>query len=545
MSLKAELETWAAALKAYDDEDFEKALDLFSRIADSSKILTNMGLIYATLGEHDTAIEKFVEATNHDQYLAVAYFQCGVSNFLLTHYQLALNDFEEALLYLRGNQAINYEQLGLKFKLSSAEVLFNKGLSLIYMGRVQEGMATLEEARKQKTIPEHDVIEEAMRDRGTGYTVFSIPVGVVYRPSEKKLKNAVTKDYLGKARLVAASDPSDIYTEFTGIARLKQGISPTNIYVDRPDITPVNLTRSATAPGPAVLPLREFDSVPKSAGVLERSKTTIAVAPDARERTSGKSAQLAPTAPLNTRPHMRNNHAPSPDQATPAIGIAGLSRGPSVGRSAPPAALNLPPVTSDPLVRDNRVTDFYDNYLDSYGGIEPDVPTRQIPPTAAPGNYPADRVAAWTHNNSVNRSGMRSAPASSYAPSSYGGSMRRKGTKRMVPRRVPSYEEEEGYGSGEYEEIPYDLQKIRVKIHYQEEMRGMAISSDTTFVEFVDKLTSKFNRSLTGLGIKFKDEDGGQVSLRDESDYELAIETAREAAKGKSEGKLEIWCADV
>lgn len=30
MSLKAELETWAAALKAYDDEDFERSLDMFS-----------------------------------------------------------------------------------------------------------------------------------------------------------------------------------------------------------------------------------------------------------------------------------------------------------------------------------------------------------------------------------------------------------------------------------------------------------------------------------------------------------------------------------
>lgn len=30
MSLKAELETWSAALKAYDEEDFEKSLDLFS-----------------------------------------------------------------------------------------------------------------------------------------------------------------------------------------------------------------------------------------------------------------------------------------------------------------------------------------------------------------------------------------------------------------------------------------------------------------------------------------------------------------------------------
>jgi neutrophil cytosolic factor 2 len=92
MSLKAELETWAAALKAYDEEDFEKALDLFSvclivsfcpfrglilpllvqRIADSSKILTNMGLIYATLGEHEAAVERFIEATTLDNYLAVA-----------------------------------------------------------------------------------------------------------------------------------------------------------------------------------------------------------------------------------------------------------------------------------------------------------------------------------------------------------------------------------------------------------------------------------------------------------------------------------------
>lgn len=58
MSLRQELETWDSALKAYDAEDFEKALDLFGRIADSSKILTNMGLIYATLGEHEMAVSR-------------------------------------------------------------------------------------------------------------------------------------------------------------------------------------------------------------------------------------------------------------------------------------------------------------------------------------------------------------------------------------------------------------------------------------------------------------------------------------------------------
>jgi hypothetical protein len=68
----------------------------------------------------------------------------------------------------------NYEQLGLKFNLFSAEVLFNRGLCLIYMGRLNEGLAEMEEARKVKVTEEHGVIDEAIQDKGQGYTVFSI-----------------------------------------------------------------------------------------------------------------------------------------------------------------------------------------------------------------------------------------------------------------------------------------------------------------------------------------------------------------------------------
>lgn len=60
----------------------------------------------------------------------------------------------------------------------------------------------------------------------------------------------------------------------------------------------------------------------------------------------------------------------------------------------------------------------------------------------------------------------------------------------------------------------------------------------------MDKLAAKFDRSVHGLGLKFQDEDGGKVTLADESDYELAIETARASSKGKAEGKLEMWCTD-
>lgn len=73
----------------------------------------------------------------------------------------------------------------------------------------------------------------------------------------------------------------------------------------------------------------------------------------------------------------------------------------------------------------------------------------------------------------------------------------------------------------------------------------MALAPETSFDEFMERVTSKFGKSLNGLGLRFKDEDGGKVTLRDESDYDLAIETARESSKGKPEGKLEIWCIDI
>ncbi|KAI0301582.1 hypothetical protein B0F90DRAFT_1810094 [Multifurca ochricompacta] len=467
MSLKAELEAWAAALKAYDEEDFEGSLELFSTIADSSKILTNMGLIYATLGEHEAAVEQFLAATRLDNYLAVAYFQCGVSNFLLGRYDLASKDFEEALLYLRGNQSINYTQLGLAFTLYSAEVLFNKGLSLIYLGQAQEGMAELNEATGQRATEEHSVIDEAIRDRGEGYTVFSIPVGVLYRPSESKLKNAKTRDFLGKAKLVASDNPSEAYTTFTGVTRLRQGISPQNVFLDGNIDDRGSLARAAT-----VSRLKGPDLDVQPVGTLARSKTTLNVPANARDRIAAAAAangagSSQPVSPQGNNPPVANVVARSNTTITPrGLGQAGLPmRGLSVRRLGPD---NTPRVPSPkPSTIKRRVT-------------------RR---TAAPSVYDED---------------------------------------------------EEGYvtGSGEWDEM-YELMKIRVKIHFDGDVRGMALDPEMPFADFRRRVAEKFETNPQAIILKFRDEDGGKVSLRDESDYELAIETARESAKGKPEGRLE------
>jgi len=546
MSLKAELQTWAAALKAYDEDNFEHSLDLFSQIADSSKILTNMGLIYATQGDHESAVERFIEATGLDHFLAVAYFQCGVSNFLLARYDRALKDFEEALLYLRGNQAINYEQLGLKFLLYSAEILFNKGLSQLYLGRTKEGMADMEEARREKATDEHNVIDDAINDRGEGYTVFSIPVGVLYRPSENKLKNAKAKDYLGKAKLIAASDSSDAYTTFTGVTRLEQGITPTGVFIDRPPDLDSPLSRS------------------RSATLISSTRSDDKQAPRLKPAASNAVRQGSPPTPPMSAPVSRSNTLGRPSQNLPfGRPMRSLSVKNPNADSRTGGPLSAPAIRSS-AGKERPMTDFYDSYLDSYTQeSEPPLPALPSAGGASGGSAGGggggpnpERIAAWARSN-VNpnnppQRAPRSAPSSNYSPSSFGGgggSLRRRLTRRTTTRSrapVSMYEEEEeGYVSGEYEDGPFELVKIRVKLHYQGDVRGMALTPEMLFDEFIERVTTKFGKEPNGLGLKFKDEDGGKVTLRDESDYELAIETARESAKGKPEGKLEIWCTDV
>jgi len=45
-----------AALASYDNNEFDEALKEFEKVSDTSKILFNMGVSHATLGEHEKAV---------------------------------------------------------------------------------------------------------------------------------------------------------------------------------------------------------------------------------------------------------------------------------------------------------------------------------------------------------------------------------------------------------------------------------------------------------------------------------------------------------
>ncbi|KAJ6461591.1 hypothetical protein C8R47DRAFT_1159304 [Mycena vitilis] len=217
MSLKDELKLWQMTRNAFDVGDYVKALDLLNRMPRAAIVSTNMGLLCAAMGDHEKALRKFTDATARDPYLTIAYFQRGVSHFLLERYRPAGRDFKRAWLSLRGNEEINYEQLGLCFRLFASEVLFNLGLTRIRLGRMEKAEEYLEKAKLLTMMDDHDLIEDVIRDKGEGFTVFSLAPGVLFWPSDTKLKSIERKEFMGTATLIAATDLDDLTTGFSGL----------------------------------------------------------------------------------------------------------------------------------------------------------------------------------------------------------------------------------------------------------------------------------------------------------------------------------------
>ncbi|KAK4701929.1 hypothetical protein P7C70_g4298, partial [Phenoliferia sp. Uapishka_3] len=526
MSLKQQLQVWSDALDAYEAQDFELSLQLFETIADESKILFNIGLVQATIGSHELAVESFEAAISLDSYLAVAYFQGGVSNFLLGRYQESRRDFDDAYSYLRSNLTIDYEQLGLKFRLYSCEILFNRGLSSMYMGEEAQGMADFTAAMKEKQTDEHGVIDEAFSDRGEGYTVFSIPVGVLYRPSANKLKNIKTRNYLGAAKLVAATDARDAFTGFTG-STLANGGAPPGV----------------------------FGSDQNGVGTLSRAKTSA--------------ARIETTNQLGSAPPLRRNNTTLPTRTIPTRS-ASLGRSMTLptrnrtgsGSQRKGAGLPTPPPSDEQRLPNggdaNRATTAYGggDLIDSYLNNEDYRSTLPLPPlpklpaalngsAPTPEGQPADRVARWARQNAgapppqmtLSRNGSASETGGKGLMRKPSGMMMRSNTLGSPsPGRL-------GVGGGDYGSSSRgggDLDDGFEGTLISEREMSKSISPDMLHEDFVERVRRKFE-SPTDLPMKYKDVDGAMVSIIDADDWESAIDEARENAKGRAEGKLEIW----
>jgi tetratricopeptide (TPR) repeat protein len=585
-----EIETWVEALAHYDNNEFEESIRVFDEIADTSKILFNCGVIHATLGEHDKAVECYQRAIQCDQYLAVAYFQQGVSNFLVGDFEEALANFNDALLYLRGNTYIDYDQLGLKFRLYSCEVLFNRGLCYIYLNQEKPGMQDFGYAQKEKMTADHDVIDDAISEKAEGYTVFSIPVGIVYRPNEAKVKNLKTKDYLGKARLIATSNTTNISTGFQGAEKKAAMMVEMAAKDDRPaeqisfaaqNLVQRNLSsrlrREESAP-PAMsrnvfppTPPPESDKTPHhnsvgSIGLGGRSSSLR----DPASRTKGPPRQdsdqnLRPgnLTRANTTTSSSSGRSPNMDQGSWNMGPypdrtrgppyrttsesrpSGPPRGMSVDRaqyqrSAPqgpprdPGAYGRAPLfretTSQRQMAGSGEDDTCDDIYRSYSQREPS--SGRKPQGRRPKQHhqyidEEDESTDQTAVNSVNSGEFGGADSGNFEM--IGG--------QITPTAVPPTARPSPGRSGSRRP---EMRKIRVKVHFNDDTRYIMIGPSIEYGDFESKIREKFSIKLQ-LKIKMQD-DGDMITMGDQDDLEMLLQSVKNVARKERNdmGKMEV-----
>ncbi|KAJ5666134.1 uncharacterized protein N7477_008582 [Penicillium maclennaniae] len=550
MSLKQEIETWVHALDAYDNQEFEEALRQFDQIADTSKILFNCGVIYATLGEHDKAVECYQRAVGLDRYLAIAYFQQGVSNFLLGDFEEALANFNDTLLYLRGNTSIDYEQLGLKFRLYSCEVLFNRGLCYVYLRQMGPGMQDLEYAGKEKVTTDHDVIDDAIRENAEGYTVFSIPVGVLYRPNAAKVKNLKTKDYLGKARLIAAADRTqgaDSQWKPMVMDKIalddREGISFAATNLVHKNLS--SRTRQQSEP-----PLNR-NVFPPTPPPDDRSTYGSTAGGSSHHRSSSLRAARPPRldldrtgAGLDRRSGQEENGHSALEK--PRIGTtrtASEPRGPALRHQ------NMRGFAQDPgrghWSRDSG--GHRRNLSDTSCVTDPNLPqTEPFNTYASPQSF---SNAGWGRGGRhqppqfideeeeygsdvcdgepLNDGGFEIIVTAPGGPGSSPSQQRRTRSPARFSRRANSRRPE--------------VRRFRTKVHAPDDIRYIMIGPTVVFPEFENRIREKFGFQCP-LKMKVQD-DGDMITMVDQEDLDLLLSSAREVARreGSEMGKMEVW----
>ncbi|KIW62639.1 hypothetical protein PV04_10796 [Phialophora macrospora] len=571
MSLKQEIETWVEALGHYDNQEFEEALRVFDAIADTSKILFNCGVIHATIGEHDRAVECYQRAIKLDQYLAVAYFQQGVSNFLVGDFEEALANFNDTLLYLRGNTYIDYEQLGLKFKLYSCEVLFNRGLCYVYLQQEEAGLQDFTFAQKEKMTPDHDVIDDAIKEMAQGYVVFSIPVGCVYRPNEAKVKNLKAKDYLGKARLIATSNSQNTGTGFQGAERRQAIAAETSAKDDRPA---ENISYAATnlvqrnlssrlvrdQSAPPVMSRNVFPPTPPP----ENEKPRLSGSAAGSTSGSGLSSNLPLRSTSMRQP--RNMYSTRAEMEPPRPGMMSRAATFDVNGNQPPGGGRMPPPQ-----REN-----------SWPDEDPPMMDRSMPMERS--RYGTQRTASEPRGSSarrqmLDRSMSQRAPAPLFRETTrdryedphdtvddvyrmYSSPRRRPTQRRQEPplylNEEDEYIDEEEMSSEDmsgFEPVRRapsrtgtmrsskrpDMRKIRVKCHFNEDTRYLMIGAVIDFGDLESKIREKFGIK-DQLKIKMQD-DGDLITVADQDDLEMLLSSVRsQARKERTEmGKMEVW----
>lgn len=499
------------------------------------------------------------------------------------------------MIYLRGNRFINYEQLGLKYKLYSCAVLFNRGLCYIYLQQKDVGMKDLSFAAREKETEEHDVIDEAIQEEAEasdprpsiynlpitnmpqGYTVFSIGVGTLYRPNNAKVKNLKSKDYLGKARLIAAAEQPNTYLSSSDPKKAALAAATERAVDDR---APESISYGASNLVKSGLHSRTRQ---QSAPPVNRNMFPPTPPPETENKTafiqssgapSSQSADHRPTSTQSAQ-HVRSEHLrPEPlklqkssftslNKELPRIGTtrtASEPRGPtrrvSGGREHPrrlayeatPARPHSgaeadideypeellemdPTLRKQPSQSSTSTSDRSDRSLRPSSRPRPrsrsrhrrEHPSIVEEDETADGELTGSSVDGFEMLHNAGGGLSQPPPPPLYIGSSNTSS---NSTKTHTRARSSSRRATSRTRSRRPPALPEpELKNMRIKVHYHDDTRYIMQTPDVAFEAFREKIRDKFG-VRADFKLKIKDE-GDLITMGDRDDWDMAISAAR------------------
>jgi len=475
---------------------------------------------------------------------------------LVGDFEEALANFNDTLLYLRGNTYIDYEQLGLKFKLYSCEVLFNRGLCYIYLQQENPGLQDFQYAVKEKMTPDHDVIDDAIRERAVGYTVFSIPVGVLYRPNEAKVKNLKTKDYLGKARLIATAT-SNTSTGFAGAELKERQMLESSAKDDRP---PENISYAATNLVNRSLTRRGEGGREQSAPpAMGRNQFPPTPPPEGdKSRASLSNGAQFPTRNMSLR---HNNHRPAASLSQP-----GSKPQPLMIRTNTQPFETTPPLSD----RGSSTSDDKQRPGTTRTASEPRGPPSRPKPLERSASQQNARSSGPLYGETT-RQQLGYMPEEDTVDDVYGMYDRSapKPKKKHRSRQQQEYlDEEDEYINSSPDGAALrvqrrshsrgpsvsstasskrtEMRKIRVKVHANDDTRYIMLNTPLIeYDDFESRVREKFGirGKMRMLMRDFDDEQGQMITMADQDDLDVLLNHVKYTArKERNEmGKMEVW----
>jgi len=150
--VKQRLSPDCSAEEAFAAAEYKLALEKVLAEPENAKQLFNVASIRLAAGSYEEAKEMFTKSLEKDSYSAISYFCRGNAHLATKAYALADDDYKKASVMLRGNDFVDYGQMGLNFRLLASDILLNKALSAAYQGDFDEATGSLEEARECEQV---------------------------------------------------------------------------------------------------------------------------------------------------------------------------------------------------------------------------------------------------------------------------------------------------------------------------------------------------------------------------------------------------------